>query len=106
MTQLNTNRYVVGSLSGTSFSLYDLFGNPVDTSAFGTYVSGGVVNQISYPATAPILNPTNGQIVTPGQPAGNQYDIGFEGLFLGSAMLGADGNVIWWEAIYSTPTGW
>lgn len=106
MTQVNGNRYVVAGLSGTTFNLYDTFGNRVDTTAFSTYVSGGIANQISYPATAPILNSTTGQVMTPGQPAGNQYDIGYEGVILGTAVVGASTNVIWWEAFFGTPTGW
>jgi hypothetical protein len=106
MTQVNTNRYIVGSVSGSTFALYDLFGNPVDTTGFGTYTSGGIANQISYPPTAPVLNAVTGQVITPAQPAGNQYDIGYEGLLLGSAALGVNGNVLWWEAIWQTPTGW
>lgn len=106
MTQLNTNRYVVAGISGATFKLYDLFGNPVDTSAFGTWVSGGIVNQISYPPTAPVLNAGTGAVITPGQPAGNQYDIGYQGVILGTGVMGASTNVIFWEAFYSTPTGW
>ena len=106
MTQLNTNRYVVAGLSGTTFSLYDTFGNPVDTTAFGTYVSGGILNQISYPPTAAVVSPVTGQVTAPGNPAGNQYDIGFEGVILGTGVVGASTNVIWWEAITQTPTGW
>ena len=106
MTQVNTNRYQVGNLSGTSFSLYDLFGNPVDTTSFGTYSSGGIANQISYPPTAPVLNTITGSVITPGQPAGNQYDIGYEGVILGTGVVGSSTNLIWWEAFYATPTGW
>ena len=106
VTGLNTNRFIVTGISGNTFKLYDTFGNPVDTTALGTYVSGGIVNQISYPPTAPILNATNGQVITPGQPAGNQYDIGYEGIILGTGVVGSSTNVIWWEAFDSTPTGW
>jgi hypothetical protein len=112
MTQLNTNRYIVANLTisgggpAYTFSLYDLFGNPVDTTAFGTYVSGGIANQISYPPTAPVLNAATGQVITPGQPAGNQYDIGYEGIILGTGLVGSSGNVIYWDAITQTPTGW
>jgi hypothetical protein len=111
MTQVNTNRYIVANYTaggGTTatFSLYDLFGNPVDTTAFGTYSSGGIVNQISYPPTAPVLNATTGAVITPGQPAGNQYDIGYMGIILGTGVVGASTNVIWWEAMTMTPTGW
>lgn len=106
MTQLNTNRYIVSGISGNTFTLYDTFGNPVDTSAFGTYVSGGIVNLISQPATAPTINATTGQVTTPGQPAGNQYDIGYEGVTLGTGVVGSASDVLYWEAFYSTPTGW
>lgn len=111
MTQVNTQRYIVGNFAaggGTTgtFSLYDLFGNPVNTLGFGTYVSGGVVNQISYPPTAPVLNATTGAVITPGQPAGNQYDIGYQGIYLGGSVLGANTNVLFWEAWTETPTGW
>lgn len=105
MNQVNTNRYIVAGISGSTFQLYDLFGNPVDSTAFGTYGSGGIVNQISYPATAPVLN-SAGQVVTPGQPVGNQYDIGYEGIILGTGLVGDAGDHIWWEAITATPTGW
>lgn len=112
MTQLNTNRYVVANLTIVgggptyTFNLYDLQGNPVDTTAFGTYVSGGIANQISYPPTAPVLNAATGQVITPGQPAGNQYDIGYEGIILGTGLVGDAGDVIWWDALTQTPTGW
>lgn len=109
MTQVNQNRYVVAAVGvdgATKFRLYDLFGNPVDTSGFGTYTSGGIVNQISYPATAPTISATTGQITAQGNPAGNQYDIGYDGITIGTSALGAAGEVMWWEAFYSTPTGW
>ena len=111
MTGLNTNRYIVSNLTAASgieytFTLYDTFGNPVDTTGLGTYTSGGELDVISYPPTAPILNSVNGQVITPGYPAGLQYDIGYEGLTLGSAVLGANGNVLKWSAIYQNPAGW
>lgn len=110
MTQLNQNRYVVAAVSGSSgsqtFKLYDTFGNPVDTSAFGTYISGGNLDVISYPPIAPVVNAVTGQITTQGQPAGNQYDIGYEGIILGSSVVGASTNVLFWEAWLQTPTGY
>lgn len=110
MTQLNQNRYVVAGISGSTgsqtFNLYDTFGNPVDTSAFGTYVSGGNIDVISYPPIAPTINPVTGQIIAQGQPAGNQYDIGYEGLILGTGVVGANTNVLYWEAWLQTPTGY
>lgn len=104
ITNLNSNRFIVTGISGSTFKLYDLFGNPVV--AAGTYVSGGIVNQISYPPTAPVLNAVTGQVITPGQPAGNQYDIGYEGITLGTGVVGASTNVLFWEAFLQTPTGW
>lgn len=106
MTGLNTNRFVVAGLSGTTFNLYDTFGNPVDTTALGTYVSGGQMDVISYPPTAPVLNSVTGQVITPGSPAGLQLDIGYEGVTLGTGVVGSNNDVLYWEAFYSTPTGW
>jgi len=110
MTGLNTNRFIVAGISGSTgsqtFNLYDTFGNPVDTTTLGTYTSGGELDVISYPPTAPILNSVTGQVLIPGNPAGLQLDIGFEGLLLGSGVLGSNGDVLRWEALYSTPTGW
>lgn len=106
MTQVNENRYIVSGISGSTFTLYDLFGNPVDTSSFGTYSSGGIVNLISYPATAATINATTGQITTPGQPVGNLYDTGYEGVTLGTGVVGSSNDILYWEAFYSTPTGW
>lgn len=54
MYQINNNRYIVGNVNTGSmqFSLYDLQGNPVDTSTFNTYTLGGQIDIISFPATA------------------------------------------------------
>jgi hypothetical protein len=103
-TNVNTQRFVVSGLSGTTFNLYDTFGNPV--TAVGTYVSGGQMDVISYPPTAPVLDATNGQVITPGQPAGNQYDIGYSGVTLGTGVVGSAADVLYWEAFLETPTGY
>src|ERR1700722_18792074 len=99
---------IFGATGSQTFNLYDTFGNPVNTTALGTFTTSpnAQLDVISYPPTAPILNPVNGQVLIPGSPAGLQYDMGYEGLTLGSAVLGANGNVLWWEAIWQTPTGW
>lgn len=54
MTELNDNRFIVAGLDPIAFTfmLYDLQFNPVDTTLFKPYVSGGEVNLISWPATA------------------------------------------------------
>lgn len=103
-TNLNTNRFVVSGISGSTFTLYDTFGNPV--AAVGTYVSGGQLDVISYPPTAPVLNSITGQVVTPGSPAGLQYDKGYEGLTLGTGVMGSSNDVLYWEAFLETPTGY
>lgn len=90
MTQLNTNRYIITVIDANSFSLSDLFGNAVDSTAFGTYVSGGQANKISTDATPP----------------GNEYDVGSAGIILGTGVVGSASDVIFWEVFFETPTGW
>jgi hypothetical protein len=46
MTELNNNEYVITVLTTTTFSLQDLYGNNIDSSAFTAYSSGGKVRQI------------------------------------------------------------
>lgn len=90
MVQLNTNRYIITRIDANSFSLKDLFGNPVDSTAYSTYVSGGIANKISTNSTPP----------------GNQYDTGGSGVILGTGVVGSSNDVIFWEAFLETPTGW
>ncbi len=111
---LNTNRYVVTGLTIVgggptyTFNLYDTFGNPVNTTSSGTFTTSpnAQMDVISYPPTAPVLNATTGQVITPGQPAGNQYDTGFAGVTLGTGVVGASTNILYWEAFLETPTGY
>src|ERR1700733_94844 len=97
MTGLNSNRYIVTGLSGDAFKLYDTFGNPVNTISSGSFTSSpsALIDIISYPALGPVLNTVTGQVITPAQPAGNQYDTGWEGVTLGTGVMGASTNVIW-----------
>jgi hypothetical protein len=46
MTQLNGNYYIVHARTAGSITLYDLFGNPVDSSAFGAWTSGGTTARV------------------------------------------------------------
>ena len=46
MTQLNGHYYKVHSRQGTTVTLYDLFGNPVDGTAFGAWTSGGTTARV------------------------------------------------------------
>lgn len=63
MYEVNRNRYILGSLDtgAKTFTLYTIQGEPVDTSLFNSYVAGGEINIISYPAQA-------------GQPPGLMYN--------------------------------
>ncbi len=111
MKNLNTNRFVVAGLAGAgpyTFNLYDTFGNPVDTTGFGTFGTSpnAQLDVISTPPTAPVLNSVTGQVLIPGQPVGLQLDEGYQGVNLGSAVLGTNGDELFWEAFYATPTGW
>lgn len=107
LKNVNSQRFVVAGLSGTTFNLYDQFGNPVDTTVLGTHTANtGQMDVISYPPTAPVLDATTGQVITPGSPAGLQYDIGYQGLTLGTSVVGSTGNVMYWEAFLETPTGY
>lgn len=46
MTQLNGRYFQVLSVAGAAVSLGDLFGAPIDSTGFSTYVSGGTVSRI------------------------------------------------------------
>lgn len=63
MHQLNGNRFIVANLDtvAKTFVLNDIRYNPVDTSSFGAYISGGEINIISYDPPA-------------GQPPGLMYN--------------------------------
>lgn len=51
MTELNGNTYVVHAATATTVQLYDVYGDPVDATAFGAYISGGIVSRIFTLAT-------------------------------------------------------
>ncbi len=46
MTQVNGNYYIVIVIDVDHYSLLDLFSNPIDSSAFSAYVSGGTASRI------------------------------------------------------------
>ena len=52
MTQLNGRILVVEGASSSGFSLYDVFGNPVDSTSYSAFTSGGVAARI-YTLTTP-----------------------------------------------------
>lgn len=54
MTQLNGNYYLVANATANTYTLTDLFGNAVDTTGFGAYISGGTAQRV-YTIVSPYL---------------------------------------------------
>ncbi len=54
MVQLNNNTYIVAGATANTYTLLDLFGNPVDTTTFGAYTAGGDSERI-YQIPSPCL---------------------------------------------------
>lgn len=54
MTQLNGNTYITRNITANTFTLEDLFGNAVNTTTFGAYVSGGTVQRV-YTLSSPFV---------------------------------------------------
>jgi hypothetical protein len=46
MTQLNGRYFIASGVSGASVTLEDLQGNPVDSIAYGAYISGGTAQRV------------------------------------------------------------
>lgn len=93
MAQLNNNRYAIVVLSPTTFSLkYVETGEPVDSTAFTAYVSGGQVTNESH-----VISLNNPQVypyaVTPYVPNPYQYDPIEYRLTVGTAVMGAASDV-------------
>lgn len=89
--QLNNNTYVVKVLSATTFALYDTYGLPIAT--IGSYSSSGQVTKVG---------PALGLVGAP-----NPYPAPIDGIqnypaaaiiTLGSAIMGADNDVIYFTA--------
>lgn len=47
MTQVNHKTFIIHNITGTTFALYDSGGNPIDSTHYNAYVSGGVVNDVN-----------------------------------------------------------
>ena len=93
MDQLNNNRYRIVVINSTSFSLKDVItGEPIDSTAFTAYVSGG---RIALETAVISLN--NPQVspydVTPYVPNPYAYDPVEYKLTVGTAVMGTDGDV-------------
>jgi hypothetical protein len=52
MTQVNGQTYVINNVTPTQFTLADVYGNPINSTAFGTYTAGGLGARI-YTLTTP-----------------------------------------------------
>lgn len=99
MGQLNNNRYKVVVLSPTTFSLKDVItGEPIDTSAFDAYVSGGRITlethviSLNNPQVSPYSN------TSPYDPNPFAYDPVNYKLLVGTSVMGADNDIFLVEA--------
>ncbi len=94
MAPLNNNRYKIVVLSPTTFSLKDVItGEPIDSSAFDAYVSGGrialetAVISLNNPQVSPYSN------INPYDPNPFSFDPITYRLTAGTAVMGSDGDV-------------
>ena len=94
MGELNNNRYKIVVLTSTTFSLKDVItGEPIDSTAFTAYVSGGRITlethviSLNNPQVTPYSN-TN-----PYDPNPFQYDPVSYRLTAGTSVMGSDGDV-------------
>lgn len=93
MGALNNNRYKIVVLSATTFSLKDVItGEPIDTTLFDAYVSGGRITlethviSLNNPQVTPYSN------LNPYDPNPFQYDPVTYQLTAGTAVMGSDGD--------------
>lgn len=100
MDQLNNNRYKIVVIDATNFSLKDVItGEPIDGTSFTAYVSGGritletAVISLNNPQVTPYSN-TN-----PYNPNPFNYEPIEYRLTAGTAVMGADGDVMVIEAV-------
>ena len=99
MQQLNNNRYRIVVIDSDDFSLKDVItGEPIDSSAFTAYVSGGKVT-----LETAVISLNNPQVspydVTPYVPNPYAFDPVTYKLTVGSAVIGADNDVFYIEAV-------
>lgn len=93
MAQLNNNRYAIVVINATSFSLkFVETGEPVDSTAFTAYVSGGQVTNETH-----VISLNNPQVypyaVTPYVPNPYKYDPINYRLTVGTAVMGSSNDV-------------
>lgn len=100
MAPLNNNRFKIVVLSPTTFSLKDVItGEPIDSTAFPAYVSGGRLTlethviSLNNPQVTPYSN------LNPYDPNPYQYDPVTYRLTAGTAVMGSDNDVFLIEVI-------
>lgn len=100
MAELNNNRYRVVVLSPTTISLKDVItGEPIDSTAFTAYVSGGRITLETHVISLnnPQVNPYSN--LNPYDPNPYQYDPITYRLTAGTAVMGTDGDEFLIEVI-------
>ena len=100
MAQLNNNRYKIVVLTATTFSLKDVItGEPIDSTAFTAYVTGGrialetAVISLNNPQVTPYSN------ANPYDPNPYTYDPIEYKLTAGTAVMGSDNDVFLIEVV-------
>lgn len=89
--EINNITFVVKVLSATTFGLYDTFGLPI--TVVGAYTSSGQVTKV-----APLLGQVSSQSNFPApQNSIQDYPVQYK-LTLGSAVMGADNDVLYFRA--------
>lgn len=93
MGELNNNRYKIVVLGPTTFSLKDVItGEPIDSTSFTAYVSGGIITLETH-----VISLNNPQVfpyaVTPYVPNPYRYDPITYQLTVGTSVMGSDGDV-------------
>ena len=100
MGQLNNNRYRIVVTGATTFTLKDVItGEPIDTTSFTAYVSGGrialetAVISLNNPQVTPYSN------TSPYDPNPFAYDPVLYKLTAGTSVMGSDNDVFLIEAV-------
>lgn len=100
MAELNNNRYRIVVIDSTHISLKDVItGEPIDSTAFSAYVSGGRLTlethviSLNNPQVTPYSN------ANPYDPNPYEYDPVNYRLLVGTAVMGSNGDVFLIEAI-------
>lgn len=99
MGELDGNTYGITVINSTTFSLYDIStGDPINSTSFTAYVTGGKVDMISR-----VISLNNPQqypyAVTPYSPTPFTWDAPTYSLTAGTSVMGSDGDVFLIECI-------